>query len=493
MHHPRESALRRLFAAPEFDDPATASIARATFVVAWTLLLAITPLSLILALLFPQIARVAIAMIGALDFVALVAVGLVRAGKVAVASLVFSAASWVVFSQAAWYTGGLQSAAVGGLFVVVVMIGLVHGWEWGVPAAFAGVATVLLLASAENAGWLPTPHFTYTPIAHASAYALYLLALGVLLTTSSISLRRSQHRSKRAAGERQFTEQRLLDVIDAAPFGALVCSLDRHHDQLCVVHVNRAASDVLGIDANRFVGKPIDRAFAALSSSEWLAKFQQIAHDGGRHHAESVPFYAEGRSGTLEMHAFQVSDDSMAVFFVDVTERRREQVQIHRMAFHDELTKLPNRKLLADRLEVSLAASHRRRTEVALLFIDLDNFKSLNDRFGHTMGDELLVGVADRLRTVARASDTVARYGGDEFCVLVPDILEREQAETVAKKLVAALAEPFELSGRRLSVTASIGVAMTDDDDRSAESLIERADSAMYRAKRAGRNGYRVL
>lgn len=163
------------------------------------------------------------------------------------------------------------------------------------------------------------------------------------------------------------------------------------------------------------------------------------------------------------------------------------QAQMEHLAFYDALTDLPNRCLFLDRLRRALAAAKRHGGAVAVLFVDLDLFKSVNDRLGHAAGDRLLQATARRLRDGVRSSDTVARFGGDEFVVLLTDV-DEAGAAALAAKLSGALAEPFEAEGQALCLTASIGVAIAPGDGDDAEVLLCRADEAMYRAKARGRN-----
>jgi diguanylate cyclase (GGDEF)-like protein len=157
----------------------------------------------------------------------------------------------------------------------------------------------------------------------------------------------------------------------------------------------------------------------------------------------------------------------------------------HRV-LHDPLTDLPNRTLLLDRLVLALARLRRHQTSVAVLFIDLDNFKVVNDSLGHGAGDKLLCELATRLRDAIRPSDTIARFGGDEFVVLCEDIAEARDAVVVGQRIVEAAAAPFELEGREMYVTASVGVAMAIDSQPTPETLLRDADAAMYRAKERG-------
>jgi len=158
-------------------------------------------------------------------------------------------------------------------------------------------------------------------------------------------------------------------------------------------------------------------------------------------------------------------------------------------AFKDSLTGLPNRALFQDRIGHALARSERRPGSLALLFIDLDGFKDVNDSLGHTPGDELLKFVADRLRSCARSGDTVARLGGDEFAVLLEDLDGETQAAQVAARVVDVLSSPFVVSGHDVSISASVGIAMNQRDD-DVESLIRNADVAMYSVKESGRDRY---
>jgi len=174
----------------------------------------------------------------------------------------------------------------------------------------------------------------------------------------------------------------------------------------------------------------------------------------------------------------------------DVTERRQQEKTIHHMAYHDALTGLPNRVLLNDRLGQALAAAKRNGTSGALMILDLDRFKDINDTLGHSTGDLLLKAVSGRLSNILRKSDTVSRMGGDEFVLLLPVVTSAEGAAVIAGKIVKAFRKPFVCDGRTLNVTASIGIADFPDDGEDAETLLKNADIALYRVKEQGRNNY---
>ena len=168
------------------------------------------------------------------------------------------------------------------------------------------------------------------------------------------------------------------------------------------------------------------------------------------------------------------------------TEQQRLDELSHQ-AFHDSLTELPNRALFADRLGLALARTERRKVAVAVLFLDLDDFKPINDRFGHDAGDRLLRAVAERVRACVRPEDTVARLGGDEFTILLEDIVDVRYAIGVAERIEEALHEPFPIDGHEATVTASIGIAVSSGRDATPEDLMRSSDQAMYQAKRKGR------
>ncbi|HEY5581060.1 MAG TPA: diguanylate cyclase [Rhodoferax sp.] len=190
----------------------------------------------------------------------------------------------------------------------------------------------------------------------------------------------------------------------------------------------------------------------------------------------------------------------------EITERKQLEDQVHQLAFYDPLTQLPNRRLLNDRLAQALAASQRSARYAALMFLDLDNFKSLNDAYGHGVGDLLLIEVANRLRNCVRGVDTVARFGGDEFVVMLgeldPDKAQScEQARTVAEKIRTSLSEPYLLATKPEATidptvahdcSASIGVVVFSGNEASENDVIKWADAAMYQAKNAGRNSIRI-
>lgn len=171
----------------------------------------------------------------------------------------------------------------------------------------------------------------------------------------------------------------------------------------------------------------------------------------------------------------------------DISARRRAEERIRHLAQHDPLTNLPNRFLFGDRLDASIGRAGRHKDRLAVVFIDLNDFKPINDAFGHAVGDKALVALAERLKRSMRKTDTIARIGGDEFVVILEEISGEEHVRGLAHKVMTAVTEPFEIDGTKLQVSASLGIALYPDDSTDADQLVEFADRAMYVAKKLGK------
>ncbi|MCP1343025.1 EAL domain-containing protein [Halomonas sp. FL8] len=186
------------------------------------------------------------------------------------------------------------------------------------------------------------------------------------------------------------------------------------------------------------------------------------------------------------------SISNYAGLFTDITHIRENEEQVKQLAYYDPLTRLPNRRLLEDRLSLAIRHAHRNEQFLAVLFLDLDHFKQVNDTLGHAIGDELLLLVTERLRASLREDDTLARLGGDEFIALLPDLEDISEVSQVARRLIDAISAPCRIGSHEFRVGCSVGISVYPDDATDAEALVRSADAAMYRAKQEGRNTYRL-
>jgi len=224
-------------------------------------------------------------------------------------------------------------------------------------------------------------------------------------------------------------------------------------------------------------------AIAPLLSGEQEQLFFETTHqrkDGSTYPVE------------VRLQLSAMGDDQVFVaMIVDTTEQKAAESRISFLAYHDELTRLPNRNLFLDRLQQALFDADREEHLAAVMFLDLDRFKNINDSLGHTVGDRLLVEAANRLKRVLRSGDTISRFGGDEFSVLLAGIHNVVDSTVVADKILESMMEPFIVDGKELVVTASIGITLYPFDDGEVDGLLKNADIAMYHAKEAGRNNYK--
>jgi diguanylate cyclase (GGDEF)-like protein len=223
------------------------------------------------------------------------------------------------------------------------------------------------------------------------------------------------------------------------------------------------------------------------------------ALENGATHSRDVEVFwrKDGTSFPVEYTSTPILEDGeivgAVVTFRDITERKALEQQLHHQAFHDPLTGLPNRALFMDRLQHALTRANRRGNKVAVLFTDLDNFKVINDSLGHEVGDQLLVAVAERLKTCLRPEDTAARLGGDEFTILVEDIAGVGEGVQIAKRIAEILQPPFALEDQEVFATVSTGIALNSPAQEHSADLLRHADLAMYRAKHRGKARYEVF
>ena len=291
------------------------------------------------------------------------------------------------------------------------------------------------------------------------------------------------------------SEALFRNVVTTLDEGLLVLGSDGR-----VIDANPSASRVLGLPADELVGT--DGWWAALDARHADGSpITPLTSPGASVRAEGEGVRdivmsitrPDGEQRWVTVNYQPMPPDSLLLSFRDVTvQRAAEQALLHQ-ALHDPLTGLPNRQLLLDRLDLALKAAGRREQLVAVLFCDLDDFKAINDTLGHQAGDELLALLAPRLDALTRDADTLARFGGDEFVVLCPDIVDPEDARSVAERMLDVLREPLELpsSGTTHHITASIGIAVADPS-QAADDVLRDADAAMYEAK-ARRDGHRIV
>ena len=291
---------------------------------------------------------------------------------------------------------------------------------------------------------------------------------------------------------RQLDEERarLAMIVESSNDAIFSVSLDD-----VIASWNKGAEKIFGFSAQEIVGRPIFILLPPEKYNERGEILQSILKGEELHHFETTRLKKDGSQiyvslSTSPILAANGKIIGNSVIARDVTERRKMEAIIQHQAHHDTLTDLPNRQLFMDFLERELAQARRNDARLALLFLDLNGFKKINDTMGHDCGDRLLQEVARRLRACIRESDIVARLGGDEFTVLMPDLSHSEDVGIVVQKILSVFERPFKLDAVAVDASTSIGVCMFPDDGKDGEDLIKKADIAMYDAKKAGKNAY---
>jgi len=310
--------------------------------------------------------------------------------------------------------------------------------------------------------------------------------------TGSVIIGRDLRERKRYEWEARRAVTLLQSTLDSTADGILVIGHDGR-----VLTSNQRFADVWGIpvetvendEEQGLIGQLVEQLVDPGEFLNSLAELYEHPEDESMH----VLKLKDGRR--LEQYSIGrwLDDEPVRVWsFRDVTARLEAEEQIESLAYNDPLTHLPNRRLFVERLEMNLLAAKRIRDNVGVLFIDLDRFKAINDTLGHDVADALLVEIAQRLKSCVRGTDTVARYGGDEFTVILPDLHQPEDAAQVAEKILERVVEPVAVGETSVEISVSIGIAVFPHDGTDINTLLRNADDAMYRAKQAGRNNYQL-
>lgn len=259
-------------------------------------------------------------------------------------------------------------------------------------------------------------------------------------------------------------------------------------------YVNDSCARLLAwADASQLVGRPWTELVDPDEADRLERDGLSAARAGRAWRGEATARRRDGVHVPLELLLAPLGEGRVAMAVRDVTDQRETEARLADLVYRDPLTGLPNRRLFEDRLAIALAQAHRYRHRLAVIFLDLDRFKHVNDTLGHATGDALLRAVSTRLTESVREGDTVARLAGDEFTLLLPGIHYAEDLAAISRKLVDALREPFRLDGHDVRVTASGGISLYPDDGEDAPALLKSADTAMYRAKERGRDNFQLF
>ncbi len=428
-----------------------------------------------------------------------------------------------------WSLGGFAAGSMVMLWAIFTPVSALIFMEKRAAAAWFGAYLVLLLISGLIDDAVAA---AVTPLPEAARAVFYLLNLGCvsaglyLLVSSSIQEEKNaigqlEGTQKELVAARENMEQRVLErtrelreseatlrqLADELRLSASVFSNSSEGVVITdasfnIMLINPAVTEITGYSSQDAVGKKPEFLRSTRQSKAFYRSMRQQLEQQGSWRGELWHRrHGEDRLARLAINGVPGADGAAVRYvalFYDITEERRKDEHIRQLAFYDPLTSLPNRRLLVDRLHIALSNDTRSGQKGALVFLDLDNFKRINDSLGHSFGDRLLQEVAQRLSGCLRAGDTVARLGGDEFVAMLTDLgrdLESAavKADAAGKKILEALSAPYELGNHTTRCTPSIGIALFGSADDTLEDVMRRADLAMYQAKAAGRNAIRFF
>lgn len=310
--------------------------------------------------------------------------------------------------------------------------------------------------------------------------------------SSNPNPRQQQEECKQVEDKLRESEAKYRTLVEQIPAITYIDTLDA-----VTIYVSPQIEKMLGFSQEEYLADP----------DFWLKLLhpddrERVQAEYRQSRVSGKPFTSEYRLTAQDGRVVWVCDRAVVVqddmgqpriiqgVILDITERIQAEKAIKDLAYYDYLTNLPNRLLFNDRFSLELAHAHRNRQMIAIMFIDLDQFKIINDTLGHNMGDQFLKIVAERLKSLLREADTFSRFGGDEFTLLLPQIHQMEDIVKIAQRIIETIRQPWILQGIEFHITVSIGVAVYPRDGDNIETLLKNADTAMYRVKEGGKNNY---
>lgn len=403
----------------------------------------------------------------------------------------------IYVAVAMMFGGGLRAPILVALPLLIVIPGWLLGRRMAVRQAGLVVLVVVALTLADWQGLLPHP--PSLPIGFVLAQLLIAIGLALQLTLFANNTHRQRFRQVQKLNRALASAQKIA-ADNAREFKTLADNLPaqivRVDNDLRCVYANRAyfaANPTRTLEG--IIGQPVERIMDHMQKAVLMPALKTAL--AGECPELIVPHSESGRNVLYEMRLVRETDSDGRVtgllgMFHDVTERERMQSELRHMAMHDALTRLANRQRIDDHLETALLRAERSHEQVALIAIDLDGFKPINDTYGHAAGDHLLCHVARQMEAAVRSADMVGRVGGDEFVVVSEGIKDELAVQAVAMKLLRAIQQPTDYQGNLLSVGASIGIALWPTQGKTVRDLYQGADEAMYAAKAAGKNCFRL-
>ncbi len=475
--------MKRLFSVPHFSDPEKqrrANTLAATQVASVVMIVLITGVSAIFAPDHPEI--IPAAAVGTLAMI--LSIYLLKKRKVVMAGWVIAILGWLILTLDLVFISGIGGVNILGQVLIVMFAGLVIGGRS--PMIIMGISLVanLIVLYLEQSGTL----VELSPL--PADFTRYMIQ-SIYAALAAIYISRTDTIINKAFKEIQANADRYRALFDRTNDGVLILDLN-----WCVLNSNPQAAELLGFLEPDFIGLDFSHRFGGGGKIDRTAYLNDILAGSDLPVIENMLQQENGSEIPVEVSMAVVLDSSgdphhIQCIVRDITERKEYERRLVFQTLHDPLTNLPNRKYLEDQF---LNINNRREDDqrlVAVFFIDIDDFKNVNDQFGHHNGDLVLKELGARLQRSVRDSDTVARMGGDEFIIVLENIHTKENVIKVAKKIISHISEPFQIQDQMIMITVSIGINFSEKRNMAEVDLLKTSDAALYKVKEEGKNNFR--
>jgi len=477
--------MAKIYSLPKFDDPELqrrANILVATQVAAVAMIVLIVMISIVLTPDHPEALLQGAVGVGLL----LGSFYLIKIGKLELSAWVIIVIGWLILTLDLAFISGIRGVNILGQVLIVIFAGLAVSGKAGLVVTLFSLLANFVVFQLESQGMMAAPNPLPTGYARWFIQSMYMVLAAIYIwradSTISEAIRSSQN-----------TADRYRALFSHTNDGVVIFDPDWK-----ISMANPKIISLFGYSEEEL----IDNAFVpsvVTNDGRWVQEIKDLALAG-----QEIPNYErvlKRKDGTpipVEISTTAVLDADgkpkhIQCMVRDITERKAYERHLRYQAEHDHLTDLPNRKYLENHYLSELGSEEEGSRRVSVLYVDLDDFKLVNDTYGHQVGDQLLVEVSSRLRSSLRESDTVARIGGDEFIIILDNVYERQAVSRIAKKLVDQIAQPFQISDLSLSVTACIGILITTRDKLGEMDDLIVSDNAMYKAKTAGKNAFSFI
>ncbi len=407
-----------------------------------------------------------------------------RSGKIRIAAWMVEITGWLIFTLDLALIAGIRGVSVYGQFLMVIFAGLVISGKSAVVMTILTLAANFGILRMETLGYLEKPMPLPANDTRLFIQTAYIILAAWFIYTADKVIWNA------LSGSRQVADQ-YRALFDLTSDGVVMIGLDWK-----ILSANAQALQMLEYDEGEFVGMEVNR-WEDFEDPDLMEKRRTQILAG-----EDLPSFEEilikkgGSRINVEMRLTLVHDTGGQPLHVqciirDITAQKEYEQQLQHQALHDPLTNLPNRILFENRYQLAHSPDDTDQRLVAVLFVDLDNFKLVNDDFGHAVGDQVLMKLGDRMQSSLRESDTVARLGGDEFVIILEDVHNKEDVRKIVRKIQQNISQPMMFDGQQIHVTASIGINISEKSKLAETDLVKTSDSAMYQVKEDGKNDFR--